>query len=105
MKPLKVTKKDIVAILEDEFVFGNVLMNSIVTMTLDLIRTTLIERGTVELRDLGVFDCKLRASRVGRNPNRPTEPITIPKRYAICFRPSKKLRASIKGYEEVKIAD
>ncbi|MDR2628612.1 MAG: HU family DNA-binding protein [Puniceicoccales bacterium] len=65
----------------------------------------LSERQTVELRDLGVFDCAIRQARVGRNPKRQEETITIPKRYAIRFRPSKLLRASMKESEDAETAD
>jgi nucleoid DNA-binding protein len=98
MKPLKITKNDVVNMLSDEFDIGRTTIAEIFTMALDVISVALSERQTVEFRGFGVFECKLRASRVGRNPQRPTETITIPKKYAVRFRPSKMLRASFKEY-------
>jgi nucleoid DNA-binding protein len=100
MRPLKITKKDVVNMLSDEFDISRVIIGKIFMMALDVISVALSERQTVEFRGFGIFECKLRASHVGRNPNRPTATITMPKKYAVRFRPSKKLRTSFKRYEE-----
>ena len=40
----------------------------------------------IELRDFGVFSVKERKSRLGRNPNKPQEVVTIPKRRVVHFK-------------------
>lgn len=45
----------------------------------------------IELRDFGVFDIVKRSERIGRNPNKPTNDITIPAHKSLKFKPSKTL--------------
>jgi nucleoid DNA-binding protein len=58
---------------------------------IDSIKETICEEGRLEVRDFGVFQTKLRKSRVGRNPrNRKEYP--IPPRNVVTFKLGKELK-------------
>ncbi|MBR7137479.1 MAG: HU family DNA-binding protein, partial [Clostridia bacterium] len=47
---------------------------------------------TIELRNFGVFEIKVRKSRKGRNPNKPKNEVVIPERAVVKFRAGKELK-------------
>lgn len=47
-----------------------------------------------ELRDFGVFDVKVRASRIGRNP-RTGDQVPVPERRVVTFRPGKRMKEEV----------
>ncbi len=53
---------------------------------LEKLKTHLSGGDRIELRDFGVFSVKERKSRLGRNPNKPQEVVTIPKRRVVHFK-------------------
>jgi len=58
---------------------------------IDSIKETICEEGRLEVRDFGVFQTKLRKSRIGRNPrNRKEYP--IPPRNVVTFKLGKELK-------------
>jgi nucleoid DNA-binding protein len=50
---------------------------------------------TVELRNFGVFEVKVRKARIGRNPNRPETDVPIPRRSVVKFKPGKEMREAV----------
>jgi nucleoid DNA-binding protein len=50
---------------------------------------------TVELRNFGVFEVKVRKARIGRNPNRPETDVPIPRRAVVKFKPGKEMREAV----------
>ena len=67
----------------------------IVQKTLDYITEELIAGRSIELRNFGVFEIKVRKERKGRNPNKPKIEVTIPERAVVKFRAGKELRERI----------
>jgi nucleoid DNA-binding protein len=58
---------------------------------IESIKETICEEGRLEIRDFGVFQTKLRKSRIGRNPrNRKEYP--IPPRHVVTFKLGKELK-------------
>ena len=55
----------------------------------------LIKGETVELRNFGVFEVKLRKPRIGRNPNDPGKDVQIPARAVVKFKPGKEMREQV----------
>jgi nucleoid DNA-binding protein len=51
---------------------------AVVQRTLDHILETVAAGTTVELRNFGVFEVKVRKARIGRNPKRPETDVLIP---------------------------
>ena len=57
--------------------------------------TGLLQGTTVELRNFGVFEVKVRRARIGRNPNLPEKDVPIPPRAVVKFKPGKEMRESV----------
>jgi len=73
---LDMTQSDVADIIEGAF---------------DVIAEGLAEGDRWELRDFGIFEVKVRASRLGRNP-RTGELVPVPERRVVTFRPGKKMK-------------
>ena len=67
----------------------------VVQKTLDVILAALARGETVELRNFGVFEIKVRKARVGRNPNVPDDDVPIPARTVVKFKPGKEMREQV----------
>lgn len=91
------TKRDLVIRISNEtnLIQQDVLM--VVQKTLDYITEALVQGKTVELRNFGVFEVKLRKPRVGRNPNDPAKDVQIPARAVVKFKPGKEMREQVLG--------
>ena len=62
---------------------------------LDQMAECLAGGGRIEIRGFGSFTVRLCRARVGRNP-RTGAPVSLPARYAVYFKPGKKLRERVK---------
>ncbi len=49
----------------------------------------------IEFRDFGVLEVQTHKARIGRNPRRPEDTVTIPARKVVKFKPSKKLKLAL----------
>ena len=67
----------------------------IVQKTLDIISDAVAEGETIELRNFGVFEVKIRRARIGRNPNAPEDDVPIPPRAVVKFKPGKEMRERV----------
>ena len=67
----------------------------VVQKTLDYIAAELVAGRTIELRNFGVFEIKVRKSRKGRNPNQPENEVVIPERAVVKFRAGKELKDAV----------
>ncbi len=67
----------------------------VVQKTLDHITEALAQGKTVELRNFGVFEVKIRKARIGRNPNAPTTDVPIPPRAIVKFKAGKEMRETV----------
>jgi nucleoid DNA-binding protein len=89
------TKRDLVIRISNE---TNLIQQDVLTVvqkTLDYITEALLKGETVELRNFGVFEIKLRKPRVGRNPNDPGKDVLIPARAVVKFKPGKEMREQV----------
>jgi nucleoid DNA-binding protein len=86
------TKRDLVVRIASENNLPQIDVTSVVQKTLDYIADELAAGRTVELRNFGVFECKVRKSRKGRNPNKPQNEVIIPERVVVKFRSGKELK-------------
>lgn len=66
-----------------------------VNAMLDVIVDALQQRDRVQLVGFGCFETKLRAARIGRNPNHPDEVFEIPAFVQPCFKPGKMLKDAV----------
>jgi len=89
------TKRDLVVRISNETGLIQQDVLTVVQKTLDYISDALAEGRTVELRNFGVFEVKVRKARIGRNPNSPEADVPIPPRAVVKFKPGKEMRESV----------
>ena len=89
------TKRDLVIRISEETGLVQQQVLDVVQKTLDYIAEALAKNETVELRNFGVFEVKIRKARVGRNPNAPATDVPIPPRATVKFKAGKDMRANV----------
>jgi nucleoid DNA-binding protein len=89
------TKRDLVVRIAAETGLTQEQILDVVQKTLDYISGSVAEGETVELRNFGVFEVKIRKARIGRNPNSPEDDVPIPPRAVVKFKPGKEMRESV----------
>jgi nucleoid DNA-binding protein len=89
------TKRDLVVRISEETGIVQQRVLQVVQRTLDHISETVAAGTTVELRNFGVFEVKVRKARIGRNPNRPETDVPIPRRSVVKFKPGKEMREAV----------
>ena len=89
------TKRDLVVKIAREINLNQSEVAEAVQKTLDYIAEELIAGRTIELRNFGVFEIKVRKSRKGRNPNEPEHEVVIPERAVVKFRAGKELKDAV----------
>ena len=96
------TKRDLVVKISKETGMIQSDVAEIVQKTLDSIAEDLIAGNTIELRNFGVFEIKIRKSRKGRNPNKPAHEVVIPERAVVKFRAGKELKEAVEKLDPKK---
>jgi nucleoid DNA-binding protein len=91
------TKRDLVVRISEDTGLIQQDVLAVVQKTLDYVTAALVEGKTVELRNFGVFEVKLRRPRIGRNPNSPDKDVAIPARAVVKFKPGKEMREQVLG--------
>ena len=91
------TKRDLVVRIADETGLIQQDVYAVIQKTLDYIVETLAKGENVEFRNFGVFEVRERKQRIGRNPNKPTQVVTIPARKVVKFKPGKVMKKIITG--------
>lgn len=89
------TKRDIVVSIAKETGLIQQDVMKVVQKTLDYIADAVVEGRNVELRNFGVFEVRVRKSRVGRNPNKPDIDVPIPEQPVVKFKVGKELRKRV----------
>jgi len=91
------TKRDLVMRIASESDLTQQEVYGVIQKTLDYIVDALDKGETVEFRNFGVFEVRERKQRIGRNPNKPEDVVTIPARKVVKFKPGKIMREKITG--------
>lgn len=89
------TKRDLVMRISEETGLVQQQVLEVIQKTLDYISQAVAEGKTVELRNFGVFEVKVRKARIGRNPNDPEHDVPIPPRAIVKFKPGKEMREAV----------
>ncbi len=89
------TKRDLVIRISNETGLVQQQVLDVIQKTLDYISHAVAEGKTVELRNFGVFEVKVRKARIGRNPNAPEHDVPIPPRAIVKFKPGKEMREAV----------
>jgi len=91
------TKRELVVRIADETGLIQQDVYAVIQKTLDYIIEALTKGDTVEFRNFGVFEVRERKRRIGRNPNKPTQVVTIPARKVVKFKPGRIMKKVITG--------
>jgi len=91
------TKRDLVVRIADETGLIQQDVAVVLQKSLDYITEALEKGENVEFRNFGVFEINTRKARVGRNPNKPEDVVTIPERRVVKFKPGKIMKQRITG--------
>jgi nucleoid DNA-binding protein len=89
------TKRDLVVRISQETGLIQEQALEVIQKTLDYVSDALAKGQTVELRNFGVFEVKVRKARIGRNPNKPETDVPIPTRAVVKFKPGKEMREAV----------
>jgi nucleoid DNA-binding protein len=89
------TKRDLVIRISSETGLVQQEVLDVIQKTLDYIAGSVAQGNTVELRNFGVFEVKIRKARIGRNPNAPATDVPIPPRAVVKFKPGKEMREAV----------
>ena len=89
------TKRDLVVTISEETGLVQQQVLDVIQRTLDLLSNALAQGETVELRNFGVFEVKVRKARIGRNPNAPAKDVRIPPRAVVKFKAGKEMRDEV----------
>ena len=91
------TKRDLVVRISNETGLIQQDVYAVIQKTLDYIIEGLANDESVEFRNFGVFEIRERKQRIGRNPNRPAQVVTIPPRKVVKFKPGKVMKELVTG--------
>ena len=98
------TKREIVLEIYRKSGFPQKQIVDTVQQTLDIIQNALAGGRSAELRNFGVLEVQIRKQRIGRNPNKPEDTVTIPRRAVVKFKSGKILKQQLKKLDLVKLA-
>jgi len=88
------TKRDIVQNVAERLGLPQARAKVVVQATLDAMLETILRTRRLELRNFGVFEVRIRKARTARNP-RTGEPVKVPERLTVSFKPGKLLEQSL----------
>ncbi len=91
------TKRDLVMRIAQETGLIQQDVFKVLQKSLDYIVEALKRGENVEFRNFGVFEVQERKPRIGRNPNKPEQVVTIPLRKVVKFKPGRIMRQDITG--------
>jgi nucleoid DNA-binding protein len=91
------TKRELVIRISEETGMVQQDVFVVIQKTLDYITEALATGDHIEFRDFGVFEVKSRKARLGRNPNKPENTVTIPPRRIVKFKPGKIMKEKVQS--------
>ncbi|TAN35968.1 MAG: integration host factor subunit beta [Verrucomicrobia bacterium] len=94
---MTLTKRDLVMRISEETGLIQQDVFAVLQKTLDYIVDALAKGEHVEFRNFGVFTIRERKARIGRNPKKPQNTVTIPARKVVKFKPGRIMKKRITG--------
>lgn len=89
------TKRDLVVRISNDTGMIQQDVLKVIQNFLDALTESISKGQTVELRNFGVFEVKIRKARIGRNPNQPTNEVKIPAQPVVKFKAGKEMKAKV----------
>ena len=81
-----VTKKDLIDKIAERMNINQLEVRKIVEEFIAGVKENMQMGNRIEIRDFGVFEIKIRKPRIGRNPKKPENVVTIPERKVVHFK-------------------
>lgn len=91
-----VTKKELVDKIAERMDLNQLDVKRVVEDFIRSVKEQLTAGNRIEIRDFGVFEIKIRKSRIGRNPKKPQNVVTIPERKVVHFKVGREFKRLIK---------
>lgn len=90
-----VTKKELVDSIAEKLNLNQLDVRNVVEEFIRSIKSHMQAGDRIEIRDFGVFEIKIRKSRIGRNPKKPQNVVTIPERKVVHFKVGREFKKLI----------
>lgn len=92
---MTLTKRDLVLLISKETGLSQQDVFGVIEKVFEHITESLARGESAEFRNFGVFEVKLRRSRVGRNPKKPANTVLIPARKVVKFKMGKVMKQKV----------
>lgn len=90
-----VTKKELVDSIAARLGINQLDVRRVVEDFIKSVKEQIGSGNRIEIRDFGVFEIKIRKSRIGRNPKKPQDVVTIPERKIVHFKAGREFKRLI----------
>lgn len=90
-----VTKKELVDSIAEKLDLNQLDVRNVVEEFIRSVRSHMQAGDRIEIRDFGVFEIRIRKSRIGRNPKKPQDVVTIPERRIVHFKVGREFKKLI----------
>lgn len=87
-----VTKKELIDRIAERLNLNQLDVRRVVEDFIRSIKEQISAGNRIEIRDFGVFEIKIRKSRIGRNPKKPQNVVTIPERKVVHFKAGREFK-------------
>ena len=94
-------KADLAAYIAEQLEISKKLAEDMIALFEEIVTRELTRGGEVTIAGFGTFSSRTRKGRIGVNPQRPTEKITIPPVLVPKFKAGKALKDTLKGKRQV----
>lgn len=81
-----VTKKELVDSIAERLDLNQLDVKRVVEDFIKSVKNHIQSGNRIEIRDFGVFEIRIRKPRIGRNPKKPQDVVTIPERKVVHFK-------------------
>jgi len=92
-----VTKKELVDSIAGRLGLNQLDVRKVVEDFIHSVKEQISSGNRIEIRDFGVFEIKIRKPRIGRNPKKPQNVVTIPERKIVHFKAGREFKRLIAG--------
>ena len=89
------TKRDLVMRISRETGMAQQDVLTVLQKTIDHMVETLAEGENIEFRNFGIFSIQVRKARIGRNPKKTSQVVTIPSRKVVKFKMGRIMKARV----------
>jgi nucleoid DNA-binding protein len=90
-----ITKKELVDGIAERLQINQLDVRRVVEDFIKNIKSQIQAGNRIEIRDFGVFEIKIRKPRIGRNPKKPQDVVTIPERKIVHFKVGREFKKLI----------